>query len=77
MASLTVRNLPDATHRSLKLRAQQNGRSTEAEVRHILEAAVAPRLGLGSALAAVGRSLGGVELDIRRDAAPVEPAEFE
>ncbi|MBK6853701.1 MAG: plasmid stability protein [Burkholderiales bacterium] len=77
MASLTVRNLPDATHRSLKLRAQQNGRSTEAEIRLILEAAVAPRLGLGSALAAVGRSLGGVDLDIRRDAGPVEPAEFE
>jgi plasmid stability protein len=77
MASLTVRNLPDATHRSLKLRAQQNGRSTEAEVRHILEAAVAPRLGLGSALAAVGRSVGRVELKILRDAAPIEPAVFE
>jgi plasmid stability protein len=77
MASLTVRNLPDATHRSLKLRAQQNGRSTEAEVRHILEAAVAPRLGLGSALAAVGRSVGAVELKILRDAAPIEPAVFE
>mgnify|MGYP000302328553 CR=1 FL=1 len=32
MSSVTVRNLPDATHRALKLRAAQHGRSTEAEV---------------------------------------------
>ena len=76
MSSVTVRNLPDATHRALKLRAAQHGRSTEAEIRSILDAAVAPKVGLGSALAAIGRSLGGVELDLRRDPRPVEPAGF-
>lgn len=76
MSSVTVRNLPDATHRALKLRAAQHGRSTEAEIRLILEAAVAPKLSLGTALAAIGRSLGGVELDLQRDQRPVEPARF-
>ena len=77
MSSVTVRNLPDATHRALKLRAAQHGRSTEAEIRYILEGAVAPKVGIGSALAAIGRSLGGVELDLQRDQRPIEPASFE
>ena len=58
MSAVTVRNLPDETHRALKLRAAQHGRSTEAEIRHILENAVRPKVGSGSALAAIGRSLG-------------------
>jgi len=77
MSSVTVRNLPDATHRALKLRAAQHGRSTEAEIRFILEDAVAPKVGLGTALAAIGRSLGGVDLDLQRDQRPIEPAGFE
>lgn len=77
MSALTVRNLPEATHRALKLRAAQHGRSTEAEVRHILESAVRPAFGMGSALAAIGRSLGGVELDVQRDPSPVRPAQFD
>lgn len=77
MSSVTVRNLPDATHRALKLRAAQHGRSTEAEIRLILENAVSPRLGLGSALAAIGQSLDGLELDLQRDRTPVQPARFE
>ena len=76
MSSVTVRNLPDATHRALKLRAVQNGRSTEAEIRNILESAVRPKLGIGSALAAIGRDLGGADLNFQRDSAPVEPARF-
>lgn len=32
---------------------------------------------LGSALAKFGREFGGVELDIERDSAPMEPADFE
>ena len=58
MATVTVRNLPDEIHRALKLRAAQNGRGIEAEIRHILENAVRPQLGIGSAVAAIGRSLG-------------------
>jgi antitoxin FitA len=77
MSALTVRNLPDETHRALKLRAAQHGRSTEAEVRHILESAVRPAFGMGSALAAIGRSLGGFELDLPRYPSPVRPAQFE
>ncbi len=76
MSSVTVRNLPDATHRALKHRAEQHGRSTEAEIRHILEAAVRPGNGLGSALAAIGRRAGGITLQIERDRTPVVPASF-
>ncbi len=74
MPSVTVRNLPEATHRALKQRAAQHGRSTEAEIRHILESTVQPRRGLGSALATIGRGVGGVELSLARDRTPVAPA---
>lgn len=40
MSVVTVRNLPEEVHRALKLRAVQHGRSTEAEIRKILEEAV-------------------------------------
>jgi len=56
--SNTVRNLPKATHRALKLRPAQHRRSTEAEIRLILENAVAPKIGLGSALLAIGQMWG-------------------
>jgi hypothetical protein len=39
-------------------------------------AAVKPKLGLGTQLAAIGRSLGGTSIDIRRDLTPVKPARF-
>jgi plasmid stability protein len=57
MAILTVRNLPAEVHRALRVRAAQHGRSTEAEVRDILESAVKPegRVNLGSLLAEIGR----------------------
>jgi len=61
MSVVTVRNLPEETHRALKLRAAQHGRSTEAEIREILEEAVRPRtrVKIGSELAAFGQSFGG------------------
>lgn len=79
MPVVTVRNLPDETHRALKLRAARHGRSTEAEIREILEQAVHPegRIKVGSALAAFGKNFGGVELDVRRDPNPSKPASFE
>jgi plasmid stability protein len=79
MAVVTVRNLPAETHRALRVRAARHGRSTEAEIREILEEAVRPakRIKIGSELAAFGRRLGGVELDIARDQTPAEPATFE
>ncbi|MEO6958814.1 MAG: plasmid stability protein [Burkholderiaceae bacterium] len=79
MASVTVRNLPDETHRALKVRAAIHGRSTEAEIRFILEAAVHPqqRVKLGSMLAEIGRKAGGVDLDIERDKTSAEPVDLE
>ena len=79
MPAVTIRNLPEATHRALKQRAADNGRSTEAEIRAIIESAVRPpqRVRLGSELAAIGREFGGVELDIERDPAPAGTVNFE
>ena len=79
MPAVTVRRLPEEIFRALKLRAAQNGRSTEAEIRHILEESVLPkpRLRIGSELAALGRRYGGIEIDYKRDRRPIEPAEFE
>lgn len=75
MAAITVRNLSDATHRALKARAAKHQRSTEAEVRAILDDAVSPpeRVQLGSLLARIGRDTGGIDLDIERDTAATEP----
>ena len=84
MAMLTVRNLPDEVHRALRMRAAQHGRSTEAEVREILAAAVKPavRVRLGDALAELGRDIGlaNDDWDIFeqvRDKVPAEPPRFE
>ena len=79
MPVITVRKLSEETHRALKQRAAQHGRSTEAEIREILDAAVRPvkRVKIGSELAALGMRFGGLDFDITRDQAPSEPAVFE
>ena len=84
MAILTVRNVPDEVHRALRLRAAVHGRSTEAEVREILESAVKSekRVRMGDALAELGRRVGLtnddlVVLDQVRDKVPAEPMRFE
>lgn len=84
MAILTVRNVPDEVHRALRVRAAQHGRSTEAEVREILAAAVKPekRLLLGDALASLGREIGLSNDDFQvfeqvRDTKPAQPMRFE
>jgi antitoxin FitA len=78
MAAIVIRNLSPATHRALRARAAQHGRSTEAEARTILDEAVRPkeRAKLGSALAAFGRSVGGLDLDISRDPTPAMPIDL-
>jgi plasmid stability protein len=48
--------------------------STEAEIRAILDGVVRPRVKLGSALAALVKPFGGLELDIKRDKKPAKPA---
>jgi plasmid stability protein len=79
MPAVTVRKLPEETHRALKLRAARHGRSTEAEIREILNDAVRPttRLLIGSELAAFGQQVGGLDLDTRRDQTPPDQAVFE
>ena len=79
MSVVTVRNLPEETHRALKLRAVQHGRSTEAEIREILEEAVRPRtrVKIGSELAAFRQSFGGLDFNDTRDQTPTDPAVFE
>lgn len=79
MATVTVRNLPDEVHRALRVRAAHHGRSTEAEIREILAQSVQSegRLKVGTELRRFAEQIGGVELEIRRDRKPVEPASFE
>lgn len=77
MAAITIRGLPDEVHRALKQRAQEHGRSTEAEVRAILEATVLPpdRLKMGTALAELGRKYRW-DLEIERDQTPADGVDF-
>jgi plasmid stability protein len=73
MPSLTVRNLPEETHRALRLRAAQHGRSTEAEVRSIIELTVLPpeRVKFGTELRRISQKAGGIE-----DLEPLPRKEF-
>ncbi len=83
MATLTIRNVSDEVHRSLRLRAASHGRSTEAEVRVLLEEAVKPqgRLKLGSLLSEVGRKMKLTDEEVaqisQRDPALPRPVSFE
>ena len=84
MAMLTVRNLPDEVHRALRVRAALHGHSMEAEVREILEAAVAPegRVKLGSLLADIGKQAKLTDdefavLEQVRHKTPAKPVNFE
>lgn len=74
MAAMTVRNIPEDIHKALKRRAKQHGRSAEAEVRSILREALEekPKVGLGTALAMIGRELAeaGMEFEPVRDTTP-------
>jgi plasmid stability protein len=78
MPAMTIRNIPEETHRALKALAASHGRSAEAEVRAILQEAVFPhdRLRLGSLLQEIGIAAGGVDLDISRDARVREPLDL-
>lgn len=75
MAAIVIRNLSPQTHRALQARAVRHGRSTEAEVRTILDEAVRPtaRVKLGSALAALAQPFGELDLEISRDKTPAQP----
>lgn len=79
MPTVTVRNIPAEVHRALRVRAAAHGRSTEAEIRDILDQAVRSQGGLrlGTELRRYAEQIGGVELALQRDPAPIEPASFE
>ena len=86
MPAITVRNLSVETHRALKVRAARHGRSTEAEVRDILEKVAIPeqRIELGSLLADIGREASLTEAErtefeaaVARDRSPTSPISFD
>jgi len=68
MSTLTIRKVDEDVKRRLQVRAARNGRSMEAEVRAILDEAVADSAGddvsLGAVMAEFRRRTGGVELDL-------------
>ena len=73
MAIVNVRNLAEAVHRAIRTQAAQHGRSTEAEIRCILERATMPegRVKLGSFLASIASEVGGM---IDQEEASIERA---
>ena len=65
MATLSIRNFPEEYHKTLRLRAADNGVSMEAEARAILRAALreqpmadGPRRAPPASIAGKGRTLG-------------------
>ncbi len=82
MATLTIRNLDPSLKARLRVRAAQNGRSMEAEVRAILGEAVEararpPELNLYDRIRARIDPLGGVDLAVPSRQPAREPPIFE
>lgn len=81
MASITVRKLDEGVKRRLRVRAADNGRSMEEEVRLILREAVKrdaePEKGLGTAIHELFKPLGGVELELPPREPMREPPRFD
>ena len=75
MASITVRNLDVGLKKRLRIRAAENGRSMEQEVRDILRTVLdqdtVPTRNPGTAIHELFKPLGGVELE--RAVPPREP----
>ncbi|MFW5660348.1 MAG: FitA-like ribbon-helix-helix domain-containing protein [Oceanicaulis sp.] len=81
MASITIRNLDEATKRRLRVRAAAHGRSMEEEARRILREAVAeatPTRNLAAEIRArVDAAGGGFDIDLPdREPAP-DPLRFD
>lgn len=81
MTTLTVRNVDPALKERLRVRAARNGRSMEAELRHILSETLVAENGRERNLAEAIRRrfapLGGVELDPHPSVPVGEPPSFE
>jgi antitoxin FitA len=80
MANITVRNLDENTKVLLRMRAVQNGRSMEEEVRVILTKTVNPaerRRGLGTAIHDLFKEVGGSDdLPVMKRSANRPPPDF-
>lgn len=78
MPTLTIRKVPEAAHRVRKQRADTHGRSNEAEIRKIIEAAVRQkkRFKIGTELAALGKRFRGPDLSINSNQRTTNPAVF-
>ena len=73
MAALSIRDLDDSVRESLRVRAAQNGRSMEAEIRAILTEAArgsTESVGLAKAVAVRFGALGGVDLELPSRTSP-------
>ena len=80
MPTVTVRNLPEETHRALRVRAARHGRSTEAEIRDILEETVRPpqRLKIGSEIHRIASEIGSMDdLQISLGRSQIRGVDFE
>lgn len=64
MAAVSIRDLDDGVKQRLRIRAAENGRSMEAEMRAILTAAVSEKVGFAQALLTRFSALGGVDLEL-------------
>ncbi len=64
MANISVRRLDDATLERLRQRAQLHGVSMEAEVRQILQAALAPPARLGDLAVNIFGKAHGIDLEL-------------
>ncbi|MEX0587730.1 MAG: plasmid stabilization protein [Cyanobium sp.] len=82
VATLTVRNLDEATKAQLRLQAARHGRSMEEEVRTILREVLfrgpskPSGQELGQRIHAHFAALGGVELELPERSSQPQPADF-
>ena len=81
MPTLTIRNVDPSVREQLRIRAAHNGRSMEAELRHILAGALPrdkrPELNLAEAIRRRFAPLDGVELEPHPAVTIREPPAFE
>jgi plasmid stability protein len=82
MATLTIRNVEPSIKERLRVRAAQNGRSMEAELRAIVTDAIEtptrpPEMNLYDRIRARFEPLGGVELELPPRGPMREPPTFE
>jgi antitoxin FitA len=81
VATLTIRNVDPEVRQRLRVRAAQNGRSMEAELRQIVKDAVgtdqSEEPNLAEAIRAIFAPLGGVELELPPREFPRDPPTFD